>query len=201
MANSISLGYSTSYVKGYVTKNLSKRRFEKSHLFNELKEKDEKLAKRINDTIENHGLVFSIKYKGKLAGVYIFRNRSKKEKGGIELSTAKYLLDVDENIKKEIEKDIIEILKDAIAMQELQKVKWDDKVLMLDGEAKDEFSYGMFTTWVCLGVLYSCCTGNFVGGISMGILFGIIFATSGEANIKIEDANQTKRNKEKQIAK
>lgn len=151
---------------------LLKKKIEQENFLNEIIVKDAGIKKEITGVLDRKGCVYGLAKKGVLKAVYIFDKITDENKNLLKFYKSIFLDEV-ENKKKEFEDAIIEDLKEKVALEQIEKVDWED--IEIEPNTMEGFSGISLSLGISLGLLYGVILKNISIGILMGISIGLMF--------------------------
>ena len=184
---------SMGVIDGYDIGEIGKIRVKKDELFTEIEKKDKKIKSEVREIINNStGEVFAIMKKGKIKGVYLFKT-SKDDKKNLNLIKTVYTDEVKEETREKYNKHILELAKEQVALEEYNKVTFDDKVVEVDPSKSNVavfftsfggFLLGAFVGWIIFHSLMWALIFGFLLGPSMGALENVVVTNKNKSKKK-----------------
>lgn len=170
------------YIKGYDICEVTKRKIEKKNFLDEMKVIQPAIKEELLQVLENKGIIYGLKKKNILKAVYLFEEKTeedkeKEEEKNILVFRAAYHTEDTADKMEELEKAITGELKEKICLEEYAGVEWNDIEIKPRTISGNGFSGGLFSLFLCLGVMFGVIFDNISMGMLYGIAMGLCFGT------------------------
>lgn len=160
-------------IEGYDIDEIEKRKANKTELFEEIKNVDNKIQEKVQKCLEkNNYTVYGLTKNKKIKGIYIF-----KEENNSLINTERiFTNEINDNIKNKYDKCLLEINKELVANGIYEKVIIGENVLKIDPKQDKKISKFSIAISIIIGTLLAYIIfENIITAIIFGSLLGPSF--------------------------
>ncbi len=160
-------------IEGYDIDEIGKRKANKTELFEEIKNVDNKIQEKVQKCLEkNNYTIYGLTKNKKIKGIYIF-----KEENNSLINTERiFTNEINDNIKKKYDKCLLEINKELVANGIYEKVIIGENVLKIDPKQDKKISKFSIAISMIIGTLLAYIIfENIITAIIFGSLLGPSF--------------------------
>lgn len=160
-------------IEGYDIDEIGKRKANKTELFEEIKNVDNKIQEKVQKCLENNNYtVYGLTKNKKIKGIYIF-----KEENNSLINTERiFTNEINDNIKNKYDKCLLEINKELVANGIYEKVIIGENVLKIDPKQDKKISKFSIAISMIIGTLLAYIIfENIITAIIFGSLLGPSF--------------------------
>lgn len=182
--------------KNYKLISIGKQKAKKDELFEEIEKIDNNIKEEVRNIVKSGtlGEVLAVVKDKKIKGIYLFKIENNENKTILKHIKTVYTDEISKDVRDNFDKNILELLKESVAIQEYDKIIVGKKIIQIDHKtSKQQYFMAMLGGFLIGSVLGWLIFDNILVGLLWGVLFAPIF--SG-LDVEIVNKKKTKNKKE-----